>query len=83
MDSDTADRNRVTACINQKILDPHGRLLGVIGIGVEAHPLTALLRYLERRYNGAVLFSDAGRRSLLSSIAPASLPIWPPCSTAC
>ncbi len=67
IDRDTADRNRVTAFINQKIRDSQGRLLGVIGIGVEVSALTSLLRHMEKRYHSEVLFSDSSGRILLSS----------------
>lgn len=67
IDRDTADQNRVTAFINQKIRDPQGRLLGVIGIGVEVQALTSLLRHMEQRYSSEVLFSDSKGRILLSS----------------
>lgn len=72
IDRDTADRSRVTAFINQKIRDPQGRLLGVIGIGVEVSALKSLLRHMERRYHSEVLFSDASGRILLSSGGHAS-----------
>lgn len=67
IDRDTADQNRVTAFINQKIRDPQGRLLGVIGIGVEVQALTSMLRHMEQRYSSEVLFSDSQGRILLSS----------------
>lgn len=67
IDRDTADQNRVTAFINQKIRNPQGRLLGVIGIGVEVGALMAQLRHMEQRYSSEVLFSDSSGRILLSS----------------
>jgi diguanylate cyclase (GGDEF)-like protein len=67
IDRDTADRNRVTAFINQKIRDPQGELLGVIGIGVEVQALISLLHHMEERYNSEVLLSDSQGRILLSS----------------
>jgi diguanylate cyclase (GGDEF)-like protein len=67
IDRDTADRDREIAFINQKVRDPAGHLLGVIGIGVEVNALSALLMYMEHRYNSEVLFSDRKGRIVLSS----------------
>jgi len=67
IDRDTADRERVTAFINQKLRDSQGNLLGVVGIGVEVNSLSNLLRHMERRYSSDVLFSDRQGRILLSS----------------
>jgi len=67
IDHDTADPDRVTAFINQKLRDRQGRILGAIGIGVEVHSLSKLLRHIEQRYNSEVLFTDASGHILLAS----------------
>lgn len=67
IDRDTADPDRVTAFINQKLRDRRGRILGAIGIGVEVRSLSQLLRHIEQRYNSEVLFADASGRILLAS----------------
>jgi diguanylate cyclase (GGDEF)-like protein len=67
IDRDTADPDRVTAFINQKLRDRQGRILGAIGIGVEVHALSKLLRHIEQRYNSEVLFTDADGHILLAS----------------
>ena len=71
LNRDPQNQYRVTAYINQKIRDPQGRLLGVIGIGLEVSELSAMLRHMEQRYKSEVLFSDSQGRILLSSSANA------------
>lgn len=67
IDRDTADPDRVTAFINQKLRDGRGRVLGAIGIGVEVRSLSQLLRHIEQQYNSEVFFADASGRILLAS----------------
>lgn len=67
IDRDTADPERVTAFINQKVRDRNGRLLGAIGIGVEVQSLSQLLQHIEQRYSSEVLFVDASGRIQLAS----------------
>lgn len=67
IDRDTADPERVTAFINQKVRDHNGRLLGAIGIGVEVQSLSQLLQHIEQRYSSEVLFADASGRIQLAS----------------
>lgn len=67
IDRDTADPERVTAFINQKLRDSKGQLLGAIGIGVEVQSLSQSLQHIEQRYNSQVLFADAAGRVQLAS----------------
>lgn len=67
IDRDTADHDRVTVFINQKLRDSDGRILGAIGIGVEVHSLSQLLKHIEQRYNSEVLFTNASGQILLAS----------------
>jgi diguanylate cyclase (GGDEF)-like protein len=58
IDRDTADPQRLTAFINQKVRDQRGQLRGAIGIGVEVRSLSAVMHRIEERYRSEVLFSD-------------------------
>ena len=74
IDRDTADPDRLTAFINQKVFDPQGNLLGVIGIGVEVRDLSEQLARIEERYQSHVVLSNAkGEVQLAGSHRSASL----------
>lgn len=51
VDTDEANQWALSVFVNQEILDEHGELLGVCGVGVEMKELQRLLKRYEIKYN--------------------------------
>jgi diguanylate cyclase (GGDEF)-like protein len=58
IDTDTADRRRVTIFINYKVFGYHNELIGVTGVGLELKQVQKILNAYERKYHSSVLFVD-------------------------
>jgi len=58
VDSDTADRSRLSIFINYRVLDYSGRFMGVTGVGLSVHSVVALIDNYQRRYNRRIYFVD-------------------------
>lgn len=58
IDTDTADRTRVSAFINYRVEAPDGRYLGATGVGLSIAAVTALIDNYQQRYNRSIYFID-------------------------
>ncbi|WP_435100126.1 sensor domain-containing diguanylate cyclase [Arhodomonas sp. AD133] len=58
IDSDTADRTRVSIFINHRLTDDDGDYLGAIGIGLSVNAVARLIETYEERYGRQVYFVD-------------------------
>ncbi len=59
IDSDTADRTRVSIFINHRLTDDDGDYLGAIGIGLSVNAVARLIETYEQRYGRQVYFVDS------------------------
>lgn len=58
IDSDTADRSRLTIFVNHQTRDNQGRLIGLIGVGLELRQVQETLASYRRKYMSDVFFVD-------------------------
>ena len=58
VDTDEANRWALAVFVNHEILDEHGDLLGVCGVGVEMKDLQSFLRKYETKYNLRISLID-------------------------
>lgn len=66
IDTDTADRRRLSIFVNFRIYGSHNQHLGAIGVGLSMDFVRALLEKYEQRYNRSVYLIDRqGRVTLL------------------
>lgn len=56
VDSDTADRNRVSIFINYRVLDYKGRYIGTTGVGLAVTEVVHLIENYQRRYGRQIYF---------------------------
>lgn len=69
IDRDTADRDRITAFSNYRVLDSKGHFIGAIGIGIELQELMKVLQSYQQRYGAEVLFLNRKGQVMLSPAA--------------
>ena len=65
IDSDTADRKRMTIFINHKVYGYRNDLIGVTGVGLELKQVRKIINSYERKYNSSVLFVDGTGKVVL------------------
>ncbi|WIO74269.1 diguanylate cyclase [Porticoccaceae bacterium LTM1] len=58
IDTDTADKSRISVFINYKVYGYEGELIGVTGVGLELQQVKELIYDYEQRYGRTVLFID-------------------------
>lgn len=58
VDTDTADRSRVSIFINYRVLDYSGRYIGTTGVGLSVAAVTELIDTYQQRYNRSIYFID-------------------------
>lgn len=58
IDTDTADRSRISVFVNYKVYGYDGELIGVTGVGLELKQVKELIYDYEQRYGRTVLFID-------------------------
>lgn len=58
VDSDTADRSRVSIFINYRVVDARGVLLGVTGVGLSVSAVVDLINNYQQRYGRSIYFVD-------------------------
>jgi diguanylate cyclase (GGDEF)-like protein len=58
VDTDTADRSRVSIFINYRVLDFQGRYIGATGVGLSVQAVTRLIDTYQQRYNRTIYFVD-------------------------
>jgi diguanylate cyclase (GGDEF)-like protein len=58
VDSDTADRTRLTIFVNYRVLDYDGRFIGATGVGLEVDAVRELVDTYQRRYGRRIYFID-------------------------
>lgn len=58
VDTDTADRSRVSIFINYRVLDYNGRYIGTTGVGLSVAAVTGLIDIYQQRYNRSIYFVD-------------------------
>ena len=56
VDTDTADRSRVSIFINYRVLDYSGRYIGATGVGLSVDAVTRLIDTYQARYNRTIYF---------------------------
>ena len=79
IDTDTADRKRVTIFINYKVYGYHNDLIGVTGVGLELKQVQKILNAYQQKYNSSVLFVDATGKVILHAddfSSPLDLHAW-------
>ncbi|WP_434630857.1 sensor domain-containing diguanylate cyclase [Chromobacterium sp. CV08] len=67
IDWDMTNGGKATIFINQRVVDAQGKLLGVIGVGLELDRLRARLAEYERRLQRRIYFIDRDGRIMLDS----------------
>lgn len=65
VDSDTADRTRLTIFVNYRVLDYDGRFIGATGVGLEVDAVRELVDSYQRRYGRRIFFVDRTGRVTL------------------
>lgn len=73
VDSDTADRSRVSIFINYRVVDASGQLLGVTGVGLSVTAVVDLINTYQQRYGRSIYFVDRQGNVQLNG-SSASLP---------
>lgn len=58
VDTDTADRSRVSIFINYRVLDYAGEYIGATGVGLSVQAVTELIDTYQQRYNRTIYFTD-------------------------
>lgn len=58
VDTDTADRSRVSIFINYRVLDYQGRYMGATGVGLSVQAVTQLIDTYQQRYDRTIYFVD-------------------------
>ena len=58
VDTDTADRSRVSIFINYRVEDYDGRYIGATGVGLSVDAVTRLIDSYQQRYNRSIYFVD-------------------------
>jgi len=58
VDTDTADRSRVSIFINYRVLNYAGQYIGTTGVGLSVDAVTRLIDTYQARYNRSIYFVD-------------------------
>jgi diguanylate cyclase (GGDEF)-like protein len=58
VDSDTADRSRLSIFINYRVLDYSGNFIGTTGVGLAVSSVTGLIASYQQRYGRTIYFVD-------------------------
>ncbi len=58
VDTDTADRSRVSIFINYRVNDYSGQYMGATGVGLSVEAVTRLIDTYQQRYNRTIYFVD-------------------------
>ncbi|HDZ07524.1 sensor domain-containing diguanylate cyclase [Pseudohongiella sp.] len=58
VDTDTADRSRVSIFINYRVSDYNGQYMGATGVGLSVAAVTELIDTYQQRYNRTIYFVD-------------------------
>lgn len=58
VDTDTAERSRVSIFINYRVLDYTGRYIGTTGVGLSVAAVTRLIDTYQQRYSRSIYFVD-------------------------
>ncbi|MDP2283355.1 MAG: diguanylate cyclase [Pseudohongiella sp.] len=58
VDTDTADRSRVSIFINYRVLDYNGQYIGATGVGLSVAAVTRLIDIYQQRYDRSIYFID-------------------------
>lgn len=58
VDTDTADRSRVSIFINYRVFDYNNRYIGATGVGLSVQAVTQLIGVYQQRYNRSIYFVD-------------------------
>ncbi|MDO6563385.1 sensor domain-containing diguanylate cyclase [Amphritea sp. 1_MG-2023] len=58
LDFDTAAPSTTTLFVNHKVKDEHGKLLGVIGVGLASQTIKELIEMYQNRYGRQIYFID-------------------------
>lgn len=65
IDTDTADRRRITVFINYRVLDEQGNFLGAIGVGLGLDAFQQLIDSYQSRFNRQIYFVDKRGRVVI------------------
>ncbi|MBC52486.1 MAG: diguanylate cyclase [Gammaproteobacteria bacterium] len=58
VDTDTADRSRVSIFINYRVSDYNGQYMGATGVGLSVEAVTELIDIYQQRYDRTIYFVD-------------------------
>lgn len=58
VDTDTADRGRLSIFINYRVLDHGGNFIGATGVGLSVNAVTKLIETYQQRYGRKIYFID-------------------------
>jgi diguanylate cyclase (GGDEF)-like protein len=58
VDTDTADRSRLSIFINYRVLDNGGNFIGATGVGLSVNAVTQLIEAYQQRYGRKIYFVD-------------------------
>ncbi|TFH74907.1 sensor domain-containing diguanylate cyclase [Gammaproteobacteria bacterium LSUCC0112] len=56
VDTDTADRSRVSIFINYRVMDYNGQYIGATGVGLSVEAVTRLIDIYQQRYDRSIYF---------------------------
>lgn len=67
IDSDTADRNRLSIFVNYRVKNTEGQLIGVIGVGLSMESVVRLIENYQQRYGREIYFVNRQGEVMLQS----------------
>jgi diguanylate cyclase (GGDEF)-like protein len=67
IDSDTADRNRLSIFVNYRVENKQGDLIGVIGVGLSMETVVRLIENYQQRYGREIYFVNRQGEVMLQS----------------
>jgi diguanylate cyclase (GGDEF)-like protein len=67
IDSDTADRKRLSIFVNYRVQNKQGDLIGIIGVGLSMETVTRLIENYQQRYGREIYFVNRQGEVMLQS----------------
>ncbi|MGR9013265.1 MAG: sensor domain-containing diguanylate cyclase [Gammaproteobacteria bacterium] len=67
IDTDTADKQRLSIFVNYRVEDKSGRFIGVIGVGLSLRTVVELIENYQKRYGREIYFVDRTGDAMLQS----------------
>lgn len=68
VDSDEANRGRLTVFINHRVVDSNGKFLGITGVGLTIDKIASFVHEYEKRFNRHIYFADKQGNLVLTGV---------------